>query len=50
LQGIDLVMAHARARVETSSVYVGYGKQGGWQEGKDMEELFPFWRRNLWTQ
>jgi len=28
----------------------GYGDQGHWQEGKDIEELFPYWRRDLWTK
>jgi hypothetical protein len=50
LQGIDLAIADARACVATSSVYVGYGEQGHWQEGKGLVDLFPFWRRDLWTK
>lgn len=50
LQGTDLRVANARACVAFSAVYVGYGNQGSWKEGKEFEDLFPFWRRDLWTR
>jgi hypothetical protein len=50
LQSIQTRLPDTRACVASSSVYVGYGNAGSWQEGKDMEELFPFWRRDLWTK
>jgi hypothetical protein len=50
LEGADLRVADARACVASSAVYSGYGDQGLWKEGKDVEDLFPFWRRDLWTK
>ena len=50
LEGIELRVADARACVASSAVYVGYGDEGSWKEGKDLEDLFPFWRRDLWTK
>jgi hypothetical protein len=50
LQGCDLVTADSRIAITSTAVYVGYGKQGTWQEGLDVEELFPFWRRDLWSK
>jgi hypothetical protein len=50
LEGVELRVADARACVTSSSVYVGYGDRGHWQEAKDLENLFPFWRRDLWTK
>jgi hypothetical protein len=50
LQSVDLRVADARACVASSAVYSGYGDQGSWKEGKDVEDLFPFWRRDLWTK
>jgi hypothetical protein len=50
LEGTDLRVADARACVASSAVYVGYGKEGSWKEGKDLEDLFAFWRRDLWTK
>jgi hypothetical protein len=45
LHGID-----AKASVASSAVYVGYGAQGSCKEGGELEELFPFWRRDLWSK
>ena len=50
LQGIDLRVANARACLASSAVYDGYGEQGLWKESRDFSELFPFWRRDLWTK
>ena len=50
LQGCDLMTTDARVAVATSAVYVGYGKRGTWREDLDLEDLFPFWRRELWSQ
>ena len=50
LQGIDLRVANARARLTSSAVYDSYGELGSWQEGRDLNDLFPFWQRDLWTK
>lgn len=50
LQGIDLAVANAKASLKSAAVYDGYGEQGSWKEGLGLEELFAFWRRDLWTQ
>ena len=39
-----------RISVESSAVYVGYGTRGTWRQDVDMEDLFPFWRRDLWSK
>ena len=50
LQEVDLRVADAKASVTSSAVYAGYGDEGSWQEGKGVKELFPYWRRDLWTK
>jgi hypothetical protein len=40
----------SRIEVESSAVYVGYGKIGTWRHDLDVEDLFPFWRRELWSK
>lgn len=41
----------SRISVESSAVYVGYGIRGMWRHDLDMDEdLFPFWRRDLWSK
>lgn len=40
----------SRISVESSAVYVGYGTRGTWREDLEPEELFPFWRRELWSK
>ena len=39
-----------RISVESSAVYVGYGTRGTWREDLELEDLFPFWRRDLWSK
>lgn len=36
-----------RITVASSAVFVGYGKIGTWRHDLDVEDLFPFWRRDL---
>jgi hypothetical protein len=50
LQGIQLRMPDARAWAASTAVYAGYGNEGAWKEGKELDALFPFWRRDLWTK
>jgi hypothetical protein len=40
----------SRISVESSAVYVGYGKRGTWREDVELEDLFPFWRREFWSK
>lgn len=40
----------SRISVESSAVYVGYGKRGTWREDLEMEDLFPFWQHALWSK
>ena len=40
----------SRISVESSAVYVGYGTRGTWREDLELEDLFPFWRRDLWSK
>ena len=44
------VPAGSRISVESSAVYVGYGKRGTWREDVELEDLFPFWRREFWSR
>jgi hypothetical protein len=48
--GAELWVADAHARIASSVVYDGYGEQGSWKDGRDVDRLFPFWRRDLWTK
>jgi gas vesicle structural protein len=50
LSGIDLKSTNSRIEVASSAVYVGYGKRGTWREDLELEDLFPFWRRDLWSK
>jgi hypothetical protein len=43
-------VAGNRISVESSAVYVGYGTRGTWRGDLDVEDLFPFWRRDLWSK
>jgi hypothetical protein len=38
----------SRISIESSAVYVGYGKRGTWREDLEMEDLFPFLRADHW--
>jgi len=40
----------SKISVESSAVYVGYGKRGTWREDVELEDLFPFWRREFWSK
>lgn len=44
------VPARSKISVESSAVYVGYGTRGTWREDLEPEDLFPFWRRELWSK
>jgi hypothetical protein len=45
------IRSGSRIMVESSAVYVGYGNRGTWRHDLDMDEdLFPFWRRDLWNK
>ena len=55
LHGIQLVSVDARLAgrnlgVESAAVYVGYEKPGVWVELDRSANLFPYWRRDLWTK
>ena len=39
-----------RITVASSAVFVGYAKRGTWREDLELEDLFPFWRRELWSK
>jgi len=40
----------SRISVESSEVYVGYGNRRTRREDRELEQLFPYWRRDLWRQ
>ncbi|MGB9122494.1 MAG: gas vesicle protein GvpJ [Candidatus Angelobacter sp.] len=44
------VPSGSRISVESSAVYVGYGTRGTWREDLELDDLFPFWRRDLWSK
>ena len=50
VQGSDLKSTDFRVAVSESAVYVGYGTRGSWREDLEPEDLFPFWRRELWSK
>jgi hypothetical protein len=43
-------MVDAHASVVSTAVYLGYGEQAHWEEDKRMQDLFPYWRRDLWSK
>jgi gas vesicle structural protein len=47
LFGCDLVATDSKMSVVSSAVYVGYGKIGTWRQDLELEDLFPYWRRDL---
>jgi hypothetical protein len=44
------VPSGSKISVESSAVYVGYGTRGTWREDVELEDLFPFWRREFWSK
>lgn len=55
LQAVGLLTVDARLggeklAVESAAVYVGYEEPGIWVELDTFGNLFPFWRRDLWTK
>jgi hypothetical protein len=50
LQGIDYRVADARECTASSAVYLGYGNDGAWHDVQTLKDLFPYWRRDLWTK
>ena len=30
--------------------FTGYGTRGEWREDVELDDLFPFWRRDLWSK
>ena len=44
------VPSGSKISVESSAVYVGYGTRGTWREDLEIDDLFPFWRRDLWSK
>ena len=50
LQESGPVHCRYRVSVESSAVYVGYGTRGSWREDVELDDLFPFWRRELWSK
>jgi gas vesicle protein GvpA/GvpJ/GvpM family len=44
------VPSASRISVESSRIYVGYGNRGAWREDRELEHLFPYWRRDLWRK
>ena len=44
------IPAGSKISVESSAVYVGYGTRGSWREDVELDDLFPFWRRDLWSK
>jgi len=54
LHGMQLVCVDARVRgadfaLEAAAVYTGYADLGRWIELDKSTNLFPYWRRDLWT-
>jgi hypothetical protein len=50
LQGPEVLPAGSKIGVASSAVYVGYGNRGSWREDLELEDLFPYWRRELWSK
>jgi len=56
LQESSLIAAESRVpsdyrvTVESSAVYVGYGKRGTWREDLELKDLFPFLRVDRWKK
>lgn len=50
VSGDSSVPSRSRISVESSRIYVGYGDRGTWREDRELEHLFPYWRRDPWRQ
>ena len=55
LHGTQLVSIHASVQspnlaLEAAAVYVGYADLGSWVELDRSRNLFPYWRRDLWSK
>jgi hypothetical protein len=50
LFGCDLTSTGSKISVVSSAVYVGYGKRGTWREDLELDDLFPFWQRQMWSK
>ena len=44
------VPSGSKISVESSAVYVGYGTRGTWREDVELDDLFPYWRREFWSK
>jgi len=44
------VPSGSKISVASSAVYIGYGNRGAWSQDRDLEHLFPYWRRDLWRK
>jgi Gas vesicle protein len=49
LVAIDATVHGANFALEAAAVYVGYADLGSWVELDRSRNLFPYWRRDLWT-
>jgi Gas vesicle protein len=47
---VDARLSAAGISVEASAVYLGYDELGAWVELDKSGNLFPCWRRDLWTK
>ena len=48
--GDKLVPMATKIYVASSAIYNGYGEAGTWREDLELDDLFPFWRRELWSK
>ncbi|HEV7674587.1 MAG TPA: gas vesicle protein GvpJ [Candidatus Angelobacter sp.] len=48
LFGCDLIATDSKISVASSAIYTDYGKV--WNEDESPQDLFPFWRRELWSK
>jgi len=49
-EGIEPILSYPLVTLDSATIYVGYDRDGAWREIAELDELFPFWRRDLWTK
>lgn len=50
LVSVDASVQGASFALDAAAVYVGYADLGSWVELDRSANLFPYWRRDLWTR
>lgn len=50
LVSVDARLTASRVAVEMAAIYAGYAESGAWLEINELKRMFPYWRKDRWTQ